>query len=662
MYIRGQISVAMSYLKFDKNLMINLEHSLTKEMLRTNKSGAYSYSTVVDCNTRKHHGVLVLPLPEVDGGNHVLLSSLDATVIQRGAEFNLGLHKYPGDHFSPKGHKYIREYTCDYNPSTLYRVGGVILSKDVIFVSHENRLLIRYTLLEAHSPTTLRLRPFLAFRNVNSLCRENHSADNRCEPIENGVKTCLYPGYPTLHLQLSLKNTFTHAPDWYRNIEYMEDQEQGFEYQEDLLVPGYFDVPIKKGQSLYFSAGTSVLSPRKMATLFQAETELRTPRTSFTNCLKNAAYQFYCKHEDKQRYIIAGYPWFNYRARDLFISLPGITIAAKDPDLFEAIMHTGEKAIRNYMAKRPLDCAITGIDDPDVLLWAIWSLQKYAEHVGIEPFIHRFGDLVYNIIDFIRNQRHENLLLHENGLLFTQGTDKPVSWMNAVAHGKPVVPRTGYLVEFNALWYNALRFSASIAEANGFSDLQTELEQQAAQTGASFLAVFYNKHGYLFDYVNGDIPEWSVRPSQIIAVSLNYSPLERVQKKTVLDFVTKELLTPKGLRSLSPKSPGYTPECIGNEEQRIRASNQGAAWPWLIGPYLEAYLKIYQTSGLIFAQRIIYGFEEELSERGIGTISELFDGDPPYKGRGGISYAMNVAELLRIHRLVKDKINQMQET
>jgi glycogen debranching enzyme len=231
-----------------------------------------------------------------------------------------------------------------------------------------------------------------------------------------------------------------------------------------------------------------------------------------------------------------------------------------------------------------------------------------------------------------------------------------------VAHGKPVVPRTGYLVEFNALWYNALRFSASIAEANGFSDLQTELEQQAAQTGASFLAVFYNKHGYLFDYVNGDIPEWSVRPSQIIAVSLNYSPLERVQKKTVLDFVTKELLTPKGLRSLSPKSPGYTPECIGNEEQRIRASNQGAAWPWLIGPYLEAYLKIYQTSGLIFAQRIIYGFEEELSERGIGTISELFDGDPPYKGRGGISYAMNVAELLRIHRLVKDKINQMQET
>lgn len=661
MYIRGQISVAMSYLKFDKNLMINLEHSLTKEMLRTNKSGAYSYSTVVDCNTRKHHGVLVLHLPELDGGNHVLLSSLDITVIQRGAEFNLGLHKYPGDNYSPKGHKYIREYTCDYNPSTLYRVGGVILSKDVIFVSHENRLLIRYTLKEAHSPTTLRLRPFLAFRNVSSLCRENSAANTHCESIEKGVKVCLYPGYPELHMQLSLKNTFTHAPDWYRNIEYMKDQEMGYDYQEDLLVPGYFDVPIKPGQSLYFSAGTTELSPRKMAGLFQVETELRTPRTSFTNCLKNAAYQFYSKHTDKQRYIIAGYPWFNYRARDMFISLPGITVAAKDPGLFEAIMNTGEKAIRNFMAKHPLDCAITDMDDPDVLLWAIWALQKYAEHTGTEAFIDRFGNLVQDMIDFIRNQRHDNLLLHENGLLFTNGTEKPVSWMNATVHGKPVVPRTGYLVEFNALWYNALLFASNLSEQAGNTKLSDELKQQATVTGDAFIKVFYNSYGYLYDYVHGNTPDWSVRPSQIFAVSLPYSPLDRVQKKTVLDFVTKELLTPKGLRSLSPKSVGYNPMFAGNEEERSRASNQGAAWPWLIGSYLDAYLNIYQTSGIMFAQRIIYGFEEELSERGIGTLSELFDGDPPYKGRGGISFAMNVAELLRIHRLVKNKIIQMKE-
>jgi len=652
----------MSYLKFDKNLMINLEQSLSKEMLRTNKSGAYSFSTIVDCNTRKHHGLLVLPLPELDGGDHVLISSLDATVIQRGAEFNLGLHKYPGDHFSPKGHKYIREYTCDYNPSTIYRVGGVILSKDVIFLSFENRLLIRYTLLDAHSPTTLRFKPFLAFRNAMALCRENSAANSHCEPVDNGVKVKLYPGYPDLYLQLSLKSTFKYEPDWYRNIEYMKDQEQGYEYQEDLLVPGCFEVPIRKGQSVYFSAGTEPLSPRRMADLFNKETEMRTPRTSFTNCLKNAAYQFYNKHADGQRYIIAGYPWFTYRARDMFISLPGLTIAAKNPGLFEAIMKTGEKALRNFMAKRPLDCAIKEMEAPDVLLWAVWAIQQYANHVGLEACNERYGKLVFDLVNFIRNQRHTNLSLHENGLLYTDGSKTPVSWMNAMWNGVPVVPRSGYLVEFNALWYNALLFTAELAEVSGNKKLRADMETMAMQTKLQFLETFLNQHGYLFDYVNGGPLDWSVRPNQIFAASLPHSPLDRLQRKRVLDYVTKELLTPKGLRSLSPKSQGYTPLYEGPEEQRIRASNMGAAWPWLIGPFLEAYLKVYQNSGLMFAQRVIYGFEEELNDRAVGTISELFDGDPPYSGRGGVSFAMNVAELLRIHRMVKNTLNLMQES
>ena len=651
----------MSYLKFDKNSMINLEQSLTKEMLRTNKSGAYSFSTIVECNTRKCHGLLVIPLPGLDGGNHILMSSLDATVIQRGAEFNLGLHKYPGDNYSPKGHKYIREYECDCNPKTTYRVGGVILSREVIFISHENRLLIKYTLLEAHSPTSLRFKPYLAFRNTMSLSKENDRINKECIPIDNGIKVCLYPGYPELHLQLSRKNTFTYTPDWYRNIEYMKDQEQGYEYQEDLFVPGYFDIPIGKGESIYFSAGTAPLAPRTAHLLFNNEALIRTPRNSFTHCLTNAAYQFYNKHEDGQRYIIAGYPWFNYRARDMFIALPGCTIAAKDPGLFEAIMKTGEKALRNYMVKQPLDCAITGIDDPDVMLWTIWAIQQYSKNSGMTACFERYGNLVFDIMDFIHNQQHENLFLHDNGLLYSNGKDKAISWMNSTWYGKPIIPRTGYLVEFNALWYNALCFGAELAKIAKNDYLKSMFEEQAEFTAVSFRQTFYNQHGYLFDFVDGNNPDWSVRPNMIFAVSLDYSPLDRLQKKSVLDFVTKELLTPKGLRSLSPKSAGYNPSYEGNEEQRARAYHQGTAWPWLIGPYIEAYLKIYQNSGIQFAQRVIYGFEEELNDRCIGTISELFDGDPPYRGRGGVSYAMNVAEILRIHRIVKNKIDLMQE-
>jgi len=262
----------MSYLKFDKTLMINLEQSLLKEMLRTNKSGAYSFSTIVDCNTRKQQGLFVIPIPELDGGNHVLISSLDATIIQHGAEFNLGLHKYPGDNYSPKGHKYIREYECDYNPKTIYRVGGVILSREVIFVSHENRLLIKYTLIEAHSPTTLRLKPFLAFRNTMTLSKENSKINKEYQTIENGIKVCLYEGYPDLHMQMSRKNIFMYGTDWYRNIEYMKDQEQFYDFQEDLFVPGFFEIPIKKGESIIFSAGTSPLASRKMQNLFEKET------------------------------------------------------------------------------------------------------------------------------------------------------------------------------------------------------------------------------------------------------------------------------------------------------------------------------------------------------------------------------------------------------
>lgn len=651
----------MSYLKFDKNLMINLEQSLLKEILRTNKSGAYSYSTIVDCNTRKQQGLLVIPLPELDGGNHVLMSTLDATVIQRGAEFNLGLHKYPGDNFSPKGHKYIREYECDYNPKTTYRVGGVILTKETIFVSHENRLLVKYSLIDAHSPTTLRFKPFLAFRNTMSLCRENSVINKECIPVENGVKACLYQKYPELFMQLSRKNKFITEPDWYRNIEYMKDQEQMYDYQEDLFVPGYFEVNIAKGESIIFSAGTSPLSPRKMSGLFEKETSLRTPRSSFTNCLKNAAYQFYNKHEDGQRYIIAGYPWFNYRARDMFISLPGLTISAKDPGLFDAIMDTGLKAIENFIEKKPLGCAISAMDDPDVLLWAVWSVQEYAKYNGLNKCFDKYGKVVFDIIEFIRKQKHDNLFLHENGLLYTNGHEKPVSWINSMINGKPITPRSGYLVEFNALWYNTLLFGVELSE---FSEKKYHLnsyKKLADKTKTSFIEVFLNQHGYLYDYVDNNNPDWSVRPNMIFAASLEYSPLNAVQKKKIVDLVTKELLTPKGLRSLSPKSTGYLPNYEGNADQRALTCHQGPSYPWLIGPYLDAYLKIYKNSGLNFAQKVIYGFEEELNDRGIGTISEFFDGNPPYRARGGVSFAMNVAEILRIHRKMKNIMNLNQE-
>ncbi|MFW9601478.1 MAG: glycogen debranching enzyme N-terminal domain-containing protein, partial [Prevotella sp.] len=208
----------MSYLKFEKALMTNLQESLPRELLRTNRSGAYSCSTIVDCNTRKYHGLLVVPVPKLDDDNHVLLSSLDLTVVQHGAEFNMGLHKYQGNNYSPKGHKYIKEFDCGNVPTTIYRVGGVILKREVVFQHYEDRILIRYTLVDAHSITTLRFRPFLAFRSVRQFTHENSVASRDYQPVDNGIKTCMYAGYPELFMQFSKENEFMFKPDWYRGV------------------------------------------------------------------------------------------------------------------------------------------------------------------------------------------------------------------------------------------------------------------------------------------------------------------------------------------------------------------------------------------------------------------------------------------------------------
>lgn len=643
----------MGYLRFEKPLMINLEESLPREILRTNRSGAYHCSTIVDCNTRKYHGLLVIPIPEMDDENHVLLSTLDETVVQHGAEFNLGLHKYQGDNFSPQGHKYIREFTWEKVPTTLYRVGGVMLRKEKVFVHHENRILIRYTLVDAASPIQLRLRPFLAFRSVRQYTHENWQADKSFHYVENGIKTCMYPGYPELFMQLNKKNEFVYHPDWYRRMEYPKERERGYEFTEDLYVPGYFEVSMKKGDVVVFSGGISEASPLRLRQLFQHEYDVRTPRDSFWSSLVVAAHQFHNIQGDKH-YVLAGYPWFKCRARDMFISLPGLTLSTNEPDEFHSAMLTAAQALEDFMEKRPSDCKIYEIEQPDVLLWAVWTLQQYARYASLEECWERYGTLLTHIMDYLRHSKHPNLFLHENGLVYSDGRDRAVTWMNSTVEGKPVVPRSGYIVEFNALWYNALRFSASIYQAVGEKERASKLDRLAQQCGSSFTRVFLNEYGYLYDYVDGDYAELSVRPNMVFASALEYSPLTMAQRKSVLDLATRELLTPRGLRSLSPKSLGYNPVYQGVQTVRDYAYHQGTAWPWLEGFYMEAYLKIYKRSGVSFVERQMVGFEEEMATHCIGTICEMFDGNPPYRGRGAIAFAVNVAEILRTFALLKE--------
>ncbi len=643
----------MSYLRFEKAVMTNLQESLYRELLRTNRSGAYSSSTLVDCNTRKYHGLLVVPVPELDDENHVLLSSLDCTVVQHGAEFNLGLHKYQGNTFSPNGHKYIREFDASKVPTTTYRVGGVILKKEVIFQHYEDRLLIRYTLVDAHSATTLRFRPFLAFRSVRQFTHENATASREYSLVDNGIKTCMYAGYPDLYMQFSKKNEFVFMPDWYRGIEYPKEQERGYASNEDLYVPGYFEMPIKKGESIIFAASTSQVKSSTLKKLFDLEVDDRISRDNFYHILVCAAHQFHNRQKNDDRYLLAGYPWFKARARDTFIALPGLTLSIGERDYFELVMKTAERGLREFMDGKPLSVKIYEIEQPDVPLWAVWAIQQYVKDVGRDDGFKKYGQLLKDIVYYIEEGGHPNLRLDENGLLYSDGRDKAVTWMNSTANGRPVVPRSGYIVEFNALWYNALKFCASMAAEQNDQAAVDHLEALAAKVKQSFVETFVNDYGYLLDYVDGTNMDWSVRPNMIFAVALDYSPLSQQQMKSVVDICTRELLTPKGLRSLSPKSGGYNPMYVGPQTQRDYAYHQGTAWPWLGGFYMEACLKLYKRSRLSFIERQMVGYEDEIDYHAIGTISELFDGNPPFHGRGAMAFAMNVAEILRTLKLLE---------
>lgn len=637
----------MSYLNFDKTVLVNLERSLDKEMIRTNRAGVYNSTTLVDCNTRKYHGQLVMPLPHLGPDNYVLLSSLDETVIQHGAEFNLGLHKYGENNFSPNGHKYIREFDCIVISKTTYRVGGVILTKERMLVSFEPRVLIRYTLVEAHSPTTLRFKPFLAFRSVNELTHENPIANPNMDECENGRVNHMYEQFPQLFMQFSKAVEYRHNPTWYKGIEYQKEQERGYEYKEDLLVPGYFELPMKKGESIIFAAGITEVKTSTLKSLWKKETERRISRDNMFACLKNSAAQFY-KREGDKCYLLAGYPWFGATARDEFFATPSCTLDIDRPEYWDAIIDkTAVPEVEQFLSGNREGLGLAGMDEPDALLWLVRAFQKYSHKYTTKQAAEKYADLSLRIVNFYRKQNHPRAFVHQNGLIWVDGKDRPATWMNAVENGRPITPRTGYVVEINALWYNALRVVSEFQRELGKETMADLMEYQAEIVKDAFIRVFWNGV-YLNDYVIDGYENREVRPNQIWAASLPYSPLDRKQAKAVVDICTKELLTPRGLRTISPKSGDYRPVYIGGQLERDRNFHNGPVWPYTIAAYARAYMNVYKHSGKSFMERLLVGYEAEMSNLTVGTLNEIYDGNPPYRGHGAMSYAPSVAAVISV--------------
>ena len=640
----------MPGLKFDKRELGNLEYSLQREMLATDRRGGYMSTTIVGCNTRKYHGLIVAPI-DMSNNAYVLLSSLDETIVQHDQSFNLALHRFRGV-YEPRGHKYITDFEYTPCPTITYRVGGVILRKEILWIHKRTQMMIRYTLVDAHSDTTLRLRPFLAFRNKHELSKANMYANVRSYPVTNGVKNRLYDGFPWLHMQLSKADAkFIPAPDWYYDFEYQKEMERGYEGHEDLLTTGYFEMNIKKGESIIFSASVDEMSSGAAITeAFETSIARRTHKIDFESCLHHSARQFIIRRPGNRTEVIAGYPWYGVDGRSTFISLPGLTLEQGYKEDCMEVLDTmvGEMHNGDFAGSASAEVAA------DAPLWFFWTLQQLESHVGAQTIWEKYGDAMKSVLAAYRRGFFGGCVaMHTNGLIWAAREGMALTWMNCVMNGEAQTPRAGYAVEVNALWYNAVSYALSLAKKMGDKEFEKEWKSLPAQIKQSFLDTFYlAEEYYLADYVDMRGKNKDIRCNQIIACGLKYTMLNEEQIVNVWRVVRQHLLTPVGLRSLSPLHPMFESTYKENPIEQEAASKNGAVWVWPLMFYVECALRLDNARFLDHAQEMLAAFDENIQTYCIGSVAEYYDANPPFAPRGAVSQAWSVGALLYIKQLI----------
>ncbi len=654
----------MDCLTFDKSKLVNLEQSLTSEIIRSNQVGCYLSTTLSGCNTRKYHGLLIAPSPIRENEKNVLLSSLDETIIQHGAEFNLGLHKYTGEHYEPNGHKYMREVIVSDSITTYFRVGGVILKREYLLMRNKEQLLIKYTLKQAHSETRLRLKPFLAFRNIHALCHQNDQLNTSYTSINNGIMCRPYNNRTKLYLQLSKSGEFVAQPNWYNNIEYFKEKDRGYNYQEDLYVPGYFELPIKQGETIIFSASTRQVDVKGLRIQWGREEKRKYDDETFVTSLQNAADHFVQKKKDKVN-IIAGYHWYDCLTRQTFISLPGIIDPKQNKEDYEATLDTQLKNLKNGLfplISTNADSTYASIDTP---LWFFYAVQQYGIYNKNSKYLwDKYGEAMKQIISAYVKGTNFDIKLYDGGLIGSSYTQTPLTWMDSMTDGKQCVQRMEVLVEINALWYNALSYALELATESNDNKFINEYKSLKTTIAESFINAFwFEENGYLADGVNDNqTKDWTIRPNMVIAAAMPFSPLNREQKKNIISIAKRLLLTPRGLRSLSPGEYEYKGFMPGNATaERELIIHKGAAWPWLMQFFVDAYLQVHQRGGIAFVKKILEDFEGAIVIHGIGTISEMYNGNPPHMPKGAVSHAGSVASIIRIAKLIEEyELNEEQ--
>lgn len=650
-------------LSLDKIQLANLSDSLQREWLCTGENGCYASSTVAGCHTRKYHGLYVVPQPNLGQDNYVLLAQMQETVRQHGKAFHLGVTRYNDDIYEPKGHKYLEKFALMPHPCWWYRVGGVLLRKELLLHKRLNRLFIAYTLEEAHSPTILELRPFCVFRRQHGVSRRSANACEQVQILPSGIKLRLYEGYSDLFIEGLHGLGFEEKPDWYYDITYWQEEQRGYEAREDWFTPGLFRMPIRIGETVYVTAGVASFGEQPalqdFAEAFEEGKRQARPADSALHCLENAAADLIVQRQGRTQ-IMAGYPWFGPWGRDTFIALPGLTLSTKRFDTAEAVLD-GMLADRQGALFPNVgtgdEAAYNSVDAP---LWFVHAVQRYMMAVEEKerPRIwHKYGAAVMAVVEGFASGHHAGIGLGQDGLVYAAQPGKALTWMDAVVNGCPVTPRAGAPVEINALWYNALCFIADSLErydAAGAAAFSARWQRSIAEFPERFKAAFWSKqHGYLADVVADGHGDFSLRPNQIIAAALPYKAISNKICQLVLERVRQVLLTPRGLRTLAPMDGRFEGVYEGDQATRDACYHQGIVWPWLLEPFAEACVAVYGGQARPMLEKIWMQFEPALGELCMGSVSEIYDGNPPHAPRGAVSQAWSVAALLRINEMLQ---------
>ena len=640
----------------DQHICRDFEDATSREWLETNGIGGFACGTVSGANSRRYHAIFT-PATDPPLGRITMVSKLEETVTVDGTAYELSANRYPGRIY-PRGFEYLRSFRLDPFPIWTFEVDGLVLEKSFFMIHGSNTVVCQWKLPRQKArdsrSVALEVRPLLSFVDYHALRHED--SQFRSDYTEESGVVSMQPveSMPPVVFQHNA-DSVSRTGHWYRDFEYSIEQERGFDFREDLFQP--FVLKFDQLRHAVVILSTERVEKTDATKFEKAETRRRKAivkqseaKGELSKQLTLAADQFIVARGSGQT-IIAGYPWFSDWGRDTMISLSGLTLSTGRPEIARGILLEFSKHISGGMLPNRFPDAggEAEYNTVDATLWYFEAIRAYVAATGDHRLVreHLYEKLADILVCHLRGTRY-NIHVDTDGLLFAGDPGVQLTWMDAKIGDLVITPRTGKAVEIQALWYNALRVMADFAGLFGDLEDQARYVAMANLAKLSFNALFWNdEEQCLFDVIDDGEPDASIRPNQIFVVSLRHSMVDDDRAKKIVDKVEAELLTPVGLRSLSPRDPKYVPVYIGSPFERDSAYHQGTVWGWLIGPFVDAYRRVYPDRKTR-VDEVLAGFEKHLYEAGLGQISEIFDADPPHAPRGCFAQAWSVAEVLRV--------------